>query len=361
VPARADARQIRRAFDRSLNDKEIQEERVMLNRAGSIVLLSLFLFMPASAPAQVSRTSGSLAVAASDQSGAAVAGATVTVTNEENGQQRTALTEQDGQLVLSGLAPGTYAVTVSAKSFATARVKGVHLGLGAQSTVSVQMTPQAVNQEVTVTAVEAMIDPGQTAVATSIDTDRIEESPVVSRNYLDFVLLAPGLTSSNQQANANRGVPQADSGFSFAGQRPRSNALYIDGVENNDEFTGATRTELSLELVREFQVVNNGLAAEAGGGSGGSINVITRSGVNTIHGDAFVFFQNGALNARDKFLNEPEKPDTNKFRAGLAFGGPIIRDKTFFYVAGEQETKNDEASSAIDPASAAAFERDSRR
>src|SRR5262249_35849412 len=140
------------------------------------------------------------------------------------------------------------------------------------------------NQEATVIAQESMIDPSQTAVATTIDTERIAESPVISRNYLDFVLLAPGLTSSNQKTNTNRGVPQADSGFSFAGQRPRSNALYIDGAENNDEFTGATRTELSLELVREFQVVNNGLAAEAGGGAGGSINVVTRSGINTIHG-----------------------------------------------------------------------------
>ena len=99
--------------------------------------------------------------------------------------------------------------------------------------------------------------------------------------------------------------------------------------------------------------MNNGLTAEAGGGAGGSVNVITRSGANTIHGDAFLFLQNGSLNARAPFVQEPEKPESSKYRAGLAIGGPIIRDKLFYYVAAEQERKIDEASSAIDPASAA--------
>jgi hypothetical protein len=98
--------------------------------------------------------------------------------------------------------------------------------------------------------------------------------------------------------------------------------------------------------------VNNGLTAESGGGAGGSINVITRCGVNTVHGDAFIFLQNGTLNAHEPFLNEAEKPDSNKFRGGIAIGGPIIKDKLFFYMAAEQEHKADETSSAIDPASA---------
>jgi hypothetical protein len=188
-----------------LNAKETKEESVMLNCAGSIVLrtlVGLFGLVATSAPAQVSRTSGSLAVAANDQSGAAVAGATVRVTNEDNGQKRTALTQQDGQVVLSGLGAGTYDVSVSATSFAVETVKGVHLALGAESKVSVELKPQAVNQEVTVRAEEAMIDPSQTAVATSIDTERIEESPVASRNYLDSccLLLVSRVRTSRQTA-----------------------------------------------------------------------------------------------------------------------------------------------------------------
>ncbi len=95
---------------------------------------------------------------------------------------------------------------------------------------------------------------------------------MVSRNYLDFVLLAPQLTRSNIQGATGGKSALADSGFSFAGLRSRSNSLYIDGVENNDEFTGSARTELSPETVQEFQVVNNGLSAESGGGASGPIN-----------------------------------------------------------------------------------------
>src|SRR5438067_3554498 len=153
------------------------------------------------------------------------------------------------------------------------------------------------------------IDPTQTAEATTIDHDRIEESPVVSRNYLDFVLLAPQLTRSNTQGATGGKTSLADSGFTFAGLRSRSNSLYIDGVENNDEFAGSARTELSPETVREFQVVHNGISAESGGGAGGSINVVTKSGVNTLHGDAFLFIQNGTLNAREPLTNEPQAPN----------------------------------------------------
>jgi hypothetical protein len=211
-----------------------------------------------------------------------------------------------------------------------------------------------VQEQVTVSEQTSSIDASQTTEATTIDPERIEESPVVSRNSLDFVLLAAQLTRSNQGAATGRSA-LADSGFSFAGLRSRSNSLYIDGVENNDEFTGSARTELSPETVQEFQVVNNGLSAESGGGASGPINVITKRGVNTLHGDAFIFIQNGVLNARDPLTNETEPPYLNRFRAGLSAGGPIVRDRTFYYVAGEQEGAHGDDSSLISPSVATAI------
>src|SRR6202035_5126757 len=204
-----------------------------------------------------------------------------------------------------------------------------------------------VQQKITVSEQPAPIAPTETTEATTIDHDRIEESPVVSRNYLDFVLLAPQLTRSNVQGATGGKSALADSGFTFAGLRSRSNSLYIDGVENNDEFAGSARTELSPETVQEFQVVNNGLSAESGGGASGPINVITKSGVNTLHGDAFVFVQNGVLNAREPLTNETQAPDLNRFRAGLSAGGPLVRNRTFYYVAGEQEGAHGDDSSLI--------------
>src|SRR5438552_12204381 len=146
----------------------------------------------------------------------------------------------------------------------------------------------------------------------------------------------------------------ADSGFTFAGLRSRSNSLYIDGVENNDQLTGSARTELSPETVQEFQVVNNGLSAESGGGASGPINVITKSGVNTLHGDGFLFVQNGALNARDPLTNETEASQLSRFRAGLSAGGPIVRGRTFYYLAAEQEGAHGDDSSLISPSVASA-------
>ena len=145
------------------------------------------------------------------------------------------------------------------------------------------------------------------------------------------------------------------SGFTFGGLRPRSNNISIDGLDNNDEYAGSSRIELSPEIVQEFQVVNNGLSAESGGASGGSINVITRSGGNIIHGDAFVFLQNSATNARDPFGSEPGKPEFRRTREGFALGGPLRKDRTFYYVAIEQESNRGQNDSDIDPAAAAAI------
>ena len=150
-------------------------------------------------------------------------------------------------------------------------------------------------------------------------------------------------------------TPLGGSGFTFGGLRAQSNNVSIDGLDNNDEFTGSSRTELSPEIVQEFQVVNNGLSAESGGASGGSINVITRSGTNTIHGDAFIFAQDSAFNARDPFETEQGKPSFRRFRAGFALGGPIVKDKTFYYAAVEQEHNRGQIGSDIDPAVASAI------
>src|SRR6266849_2999554 len=144
-------------------------------------------------------------------------------------------------------------------------------------------------------------------------------------------------------------TPLTGSGFTFGGLRPRSNNVSIDGLDNNDEYSGSSRTELSPEIVQEFQVVNNGLSAESGGASGGSINVITRSGTNTIHGDAFLFAQDGALNARAPFETQPRKPSFRRFRGGFALSGPILKDRTFYYAAVEQEHNRGQIGSDVDP------------
>src|SRR5439155_19381155 len=116
------------------------------------------------------------------------------------------------------------------------------------------------------------------ATTTTIDRERIDELPVNSRNYLEFTLLAPGVAPSDPQSTAGArgqsGSPLADSGFTFRGLRPRSNSIAIEGLVNTDETTGSARVALSPEIVREFQIINNGISAESGGAAGGAINVV---------------------------------------------------------------------------------------
>ena len=304
--------------------------------------------------AQRSRVAGAVQGTVFDQTGSAVAGALVTLRNPATNRTRKTSTDLDGLFRIGELPVGLYEVHVQAPGFSLYTNSAIAITIERVAQLKVRLLPAVVQQQVTVSEQASSIDASQTAEATTIDPERIEESPVVSRNSLGFVLLAPQLTRSNEGAATGRSA-HADSGFTFAGLRSRSNSLYIDGVENNDEFTGSARTELSPETVEEFQVVNNGLSAESGGGASGPINVITKSGVNTLHGDAFVFIQNGALNARDPLTNETEPPDLNRFRAGLSAGGPIIRDRTFYYVAREQEGAHGDDSSIISPSVAAAI------
>jgi outer membrane receptor protein involved in Fe transport len=310
--------------------------------AGVVILAVAF-----SCAAQTSRVAGAIQGSVVDQTSSAVAGAIATLRNQGTNQIRTISTNAEGLFRAGELPVGLYELRVESSGFSPYVNNAIVVSVGTVVQIAVRLAPATVQQQITVSEQPPPIDPTETTEATTIDHDRIEESPVVSRNYLDFVLLAPQLTRSNIQGATGGKSALADSGFSFAGLRSRSNSLYIDGVENNDEFTGSARTELSPETVQEFQVVNNGLSAESGGGASGPINVITKSGVNTVHGDAFVFVQNGALNARDPLTNETGAPDLSRFRAGLSAGGPIIRERTFYYLAGEQEGAHGDDSSLI--------------
>jgi hypothetical protein len=266
-----------------------------------------------------------------DATGAGIPGATIVLRNLTTNQTRNVTSEADGSYRATALAVGDYEVKAQASGFAPYFNPKVTVALGRSTTLDVSLTAGDVNAQVTVT------------VTTSIDPERIEELPVNSRNYLQFTLLAPGVAPSNQQnsggSNATSGAPLADSGFTFGGLRPRSNSISIDGLDNTDETTGAARVALSPEIVREFQIVNNGQSAEFGGAAGGAINVVTRVGQNQFHGDAFTFFQNERFNAREPFSDAPpaSRLRFRRVQPGVALGGPLKRNKLFFYVAAEQE------------------------
>jgi hypothetical protein len=309
-----------------------------------LLLISLCIVNPAKA--QSSRTAGDLHGTVQDITGGSVSGAAIFLQNTNTKYQRIQNNEGDGSFRIRELPTGEYRLTVNAVGFQQYDAK-ITISLGEVSQVTVRLAPASVAQQLTISAVPEGIDVTQTSVATTIDPERIEEAPVRSRNYLSFVLLAPGVSAANP-ASPSSGLSLPESGFSFGGLRPRSNAVYIDGVDNNDEFTGDSRTELSLETVREFQVVNQGLMAEAGGAAGGSINVVMKTGANITHGDAFIFAENGSLDARPA-LKANGKPDLSRYRVGLALGGALKTNRSFYYTAFEQEHARGQAASEIAP------------
>jgi outer membrane receptor for ferrienterochelin and colicin len=316
----------------------------------ALVVICAVLVCASRTTAQASRVGATLEGTVTDSSSAVIPQVTITLRNTLTNQSRVVSTNQDGFFRADQLTVGTYEVSLDRPGFAPYRNTGVVLNLGQASHLDIVLATASASAEITVSAQPSAIDTSQTSIVSSVDQERIEELPVRSRNYLDFVLLAPGVSSSPTASPASGSAPLTGSGFTFGGLRSESNYVSIDGLDNNDEYTGSSRTELSPEIVQEFQVVNNGLSAESGGASGGSINVITRSGTNTIHGDAFIFAQDGALNAREPFETEPGKPSFRRFRAGFALGGPVVKGRTFYYAAVEQEHNRGQIGSDIDPA-----------
>jgi hypothetical protein len=301
----------------------------------------------AAAHAQIGRVNGMISGQITDANGAPVASARVLLSGP-GGFSRSTTAESEGRFAFFDLATGSYVVQVTAPAYAGWSQSGIVVAVGRNVQLAVVLRPEGSRQKVTVHAQQSGLDASQTSSVTNIDKDRIEELPIESRNYLAFTLLAPQVAPGNP-AIMQQTLAPAVSAFSFGGLRPGSNAVYIDGVDDNDEYTGASRTELSPEAISDFQIVNHGFAAESGGAAGGSIDVQTRMGMPLQHGDAFIFVQNGALNANPPLERLPRKPDESRLRAGISTGGAFGK-KTFYYIAGEQEYARGEDANNLAPA-----------
>ncbi len=271
-----------------------------------VVISVCLVALVASAAAQSSRIGAIVQGTVTDNSGGVIPNSIVSLRNTLTNQSRNVETNEQGFFRADQLAVGIYELRVERTGFAQYQHAGIQVSLGQTVFIDVVLVLASESASVTVNAQPSVMDTSQSSVS--------------------------------------------GSGFTFGGLRTRSNNISIDGLDNNDEYTGSSRTELSPEIVQEFQVVNNGLSAESGGASGGSINVITRSGTNLIHGDAFLFAQDSAFNASDPFETAPAKPSFRRFRGGAALGGPIVKDRTFYYAAAEQEHNRGQAGSDVDPA-----------
>lgn len=299
------------------------------------LLLALIVCLPALLAAQAQVSSGDLTGVVLDAKGAAIRGARITVSAPDRGFARNAVSDDAGQFRVALLPPGSYRVRVEASGFSTRVLEGVNIQVGETVTINPQLEVGAVTTEVTVAAETPVIEPQRTQQANTIDYRRIENLPINRRNYLDFALLAPGVVETTDLVDSTdfRVVQTPQSGVSFGAGNGRGNNFTIDGVENYLN-SGGVRPSVSQEVVQEFQINRNSFTAEFGNAFGGAINIITRSGSNEVHGDVFGFLRHRDLQARNFF--DPAKSAFTRGQEGATIGGPIVRDKTFFFAGYER-------------------------
>ena len=305
---------------------------------------------------QVRVTGADLRGVVRDSSGLVLQSAAIVATNLETGISRPAQTDSQGRYLIAALVPGSYRVAASADGFATDVRDGVTVLLGQLVSIDFVLALATLRTTVTVVPTAPVISADRTVVSSVIDRSQIETLPSNGRNFIDFAALLPGVVRTGLA-----GPGAETSGLSFAGQRPRANNLMVDGLDDNDRILGGSQASVSQEAVREFQVLTSSYSAEFGQATGGVVNIVTKSGTNERSGNVFVFHRNEHLNASDHFerfdvfetSTDRGKAPYRQYQWGGTLGGPLRRDRTFYFLSLEKLDVRAHNFVNIDPAAAA--------
>ncbi|HZU27265.1 MAG TPA: TonB-dependent receptor [Bryobacteraceae bacterium] len=268
-----------------------------------------------------------------DTSGAILAGAVVTATNRNTGVKYTTTSNQDGDYRLNNVPVGSYNVSATSPGFATATVEDVQLELNHTANVNLTLNVGSVSSTVEVTAAAAMIDTSTAQLQTTFNTKDAEDLGIAANSKVvngsgiwNLSLLGAGVASSG-------GVGQG-TGPSIAGQRPENNTFNVDGVVNDNHYVTGPQVTIPNDAVAEFTLLQNQFSPEFGGASGGVFNVLVKSGTNSVHGSVYEYMQNRDLNALDQQQRQAgltSQPRYDNNRLGGTVGGPIIKDKLFYF------------------------------
>lgn len=314
-----------------------------------------FLLAISMVHAQGVGTSGEITGTVTDASGAVLLKATVNVIDTQTGLKRTAVTNSTGQFRAAGLPPATYDVSAELTGFATGIRRGVTVAVGQTVISDFQLKPSQVATVIEVTDQPPVVEIERGSQANRITQQYITDLPIDRRDYLTFTLLAPGVSDSTRLAGDQdfrvKQTPQ--SGLSFYGSNGRGNSITVDGGETSGD-SGGQRLTLSQDAVQEFQINRSNYAADLGSATGASINIVTKSGTNNVHGSLYGFFRNDALDAQNPFsfnqalqpgqtfdpanpdsLGSPVKDTLSRQQFGGRLGFPVKKDKTFLFVAFE--------------------------
>src|SRR5215475_2910525 len=309
----------------------------MLKQIVKVLCLFIALGLGASlALGQARSSSADLTGTVSDPSKTPIRGASVTATNLAIGLARSAMTDVNGGYRIPLLPPGVYEVKIELNGFSTQIKKDVTLTVGQTLALNFEMALGGPKEAVVIQTDEPVTEPERTHQSSTITQRPINELPINGRNFLDFARLTPGAVEEPPTITNNQIAALTTSGLSFAGQNGRANSVQVDGVDNNDTSSNGVRPTISQEAVAEFQINRSGYNAEFGRATGGVINIVSKTGTNQFHGNVYNFFRNERLDGRNFFAGGLQKdPPFKRNQPGFTFGGPLRKDKAFFFTAYE--------------------------
>lgn len=315
--------------------------KIFCRLCGALALALACALLPAPLSAQTAAT-GNIEGVVTDSSGAVIPGATVVVRNMETNLTRELTTDEGGRYRATALQPGVYEVTVTLAGFEATPLTNVQVQVGQTAPVDVKMRPAGVTEDVVVTGETPLIDTRRTDVSNVIGETEIANLPINGRRWDNFVLLGPAVTN-----DGNFGL------VSYRGISGLYNNNTVDGADNNQAFfseaRGRTRVSytISQSAIREFQVGISNFSAEFGRAAGGTVNAVTRSGTNQYRGEAFYFLRDDKFTASDPFHpidtrtgKKLPRPDERRQQFGVSTGGPLKRDRTFYFVNLDQQIRD---------------------
>lgn len=296
-----------------------------------LTCILILLFLVSAAVAQ--KFTGTIRGTVTDPTGAVVSGATVNVVDQNTGLKRTMKAGQTGDFDFQGLPIGTYRIEGKADGFKEIVQTGLALHVNDIAVINLKLQVGSTNETVSVEASPVAVETQSGSVSSLVQAEQVRELPLNGRNFVQLTQLVPGVAAGEMFNSTNKGL-QGNVGMSISGGRSTGNQWLVDGANNND--VGSNQTILtypSIDTIEEFKIQRNSYGPEFGQTAGGTVNIVTRGGTNQFHGTAYYFGRNDALNSRDWFIAHAGQ-DTQKLRRndfGFSFGGPIKKDKLFFF------------------------------
>src|SRR2546429_1204816 len=307
----------------------------MLTKKSLLVVFFCSLLLPA-CPLLLGQATGSFSGTVSDNSGAVVAGAKVGITAQATNISREATTDDTGHYLVPLLGVGDYTIRVEAPGFKSAESRDQRLQVDEHRELDFKLVPASVTTSVEVSATEVAVQTSNATLGQVITSEQVAELPLNGRDFVQLATLTPGTTQeTNPNSFFNAGPSSEVStrgtySLSVGGSRAQSTDWLLDGNDNNELTAGGISILPSIDAIQEFKVLTYNYSAEYGTRAGPTVLVTTKSGSNTFHGSLFEFFRNTKLDARSFFASSKEQFNLNQF--GAALGGPIQKDKTFFFI-----------------------------